>query len=207
MPKGYDIQCQAGDLYSRQCFIGDPSLGKKIIAYTSGGDPIGFDQTSGKTYLVSLDSTGQAYQPYGSAGVPYTVNDSGPLSSLLGNWMQSGGASFQDFNRLMTLPGAQARVQSATTTVPWYYPVFGLRFNKGVVGQPPLMSQQSNQQQPRRSWFSRLFSADENGVSAHNEETNTDMRETMWGSSDKKVMYGVIGAGLLFGSMAIKSKK
>ena len=104
MPAGYNIQCQAGDLYTRQCFIGNPADGKKIIAYTSSGDPIGFDQTTGKTYLQRLDSTGNAYQPYGSAGVPYSIMDSGPLSSLLGNWMPSGGSSSQDFLRLMTLP-------------------------------------------------------------------------------------------------------
>lgn len=177
MATGYDIQCQAGDLYTRQCFIGNPAEGKKIIAYTSSGDPIGFDQTTGKTYLQRLDSTGNAYQPYGSAGVPYSIMDSGPLSSLLGNWMPSGGSSSQDFLRLMTLPGAQARVRASTTTVPWYYNVFGLKYSPRVVGQPPLG-----------------FSADENGVSANGDETNTEMREDMWSSKDKKIVYGVLGA-------------
>ena len=138
MVAGYGIYCEPGDLYSRQCYTGDPaSGGHKIIAYTSSGDPIGFDPISGKTYLVSLSSTGQAYQPYGTAGVPYTAMDGGPLSSILGNWMPSGGASSQDFARLMSLPGAQARVRAATTTVPWYYNVFGLKYNPRVVGQQP----------------------------------------------------------------------
>ena len=204
MPTGYNIQCQAGDLYTRQCFIGNPADGKKIIAYTSSGDPIGFDQTTGKTYLQRLDSTGNAYQPYGSAGVPYSIMDSGPLSSLLGNWMPSGGSSSQDFLRLMTLPGAQARVRASTTTVPWYYPSFGLRFNQGVVGQPPMMSQSSNNQQPRKGWFSRLFSADENGVSANNDEVNTEMREDLWGGNDKKILYGVLGVTALAGYFITK---
>ena len=177
MATGYDIQFQAVDLDTRQCFIGNPADGKKIIAYTSSGDPIGFDQTTGKTYLQRLDSTGNAYQPYGSAGVPYSIMDSGPLSSLLGNWMPSGGSSSQDFLRLMTLPGAQARVRASTTTVPWYYNVFGLKYSPRVVGQPPLG-----------------FSADENGVSANGDETNTEMREDMWSSKDKKIVYGVLGA-------------
>ena len=91
MASGYDIYCEPGDLYTRQCYTGDPAAGgKKIIAYTSGGDPIGFDPISGKTYLVTLDSSGNAFQPYGSAGVPYTAMDGGALSSLLGNWMPSG---------------------------------------------------------------------------------------------------------------------
>jgi hypothetical protein len=138
MATGYDIYCEPGDLYTRQCYTGDPAKGgKKIIAYTQSGDPIGFDPISGKTYLVSLDSSGNAYQPYGSAGVPYTAMDGGALSSLLGNWMPSGGASSQDFARLLTLPGAQARIRAANTTVPWYYNVFGLKYNPRVVGQQP----------------------------------------------------------------------
>ena len=138
---GYGIYCQPGDLYTRQCYTSNPATGgKKIIGYTQGGDPISYDPTSGKTFLTTLNSQGQAFQPYGSAGVPYTIMDSGPLSSLFGNWMPSGGASAQDFNRLMTLPGAQARVRAAKTTVPWYYNVFGLKYNPRVVGQQPVSS-------------------------------------------------------------------
>jgi len=205
MPPGYNIQCQAGDLYTRQCFIGNPADGKKIIAYTSSGSPIGFDQITGKTYLVSLDATGQAYEPYGSAGVPYTAMGWGPLSSLLGNWMPSGGSSSQDFNRLMTLPGAQARVRAASTTVPWYYNVFGLKYNPRVVGQPPQMSQNNTGAVSNGwgNWFKELFSADEHGVSSHNEEMNTDIRESLWDKSDKRMLYGVIGAGLFLGTLSL----
>jgi len=40
----------------------------------------------------------------------------------------------------MTLPGAQARVRAANSTVPWYYNVFGLKYNPRVVGQQPVSS-------------------------------------------------------------------
>jgi len=129
---GYDITCNnAGGLYNQQCY---DSQGHEIIAYSSTGAPIGYDAQSGKTYLSALDQSGNVYEPYGSAGIPYTLQDSGPISSIIGNWMPSGGADPQAFNRLMTMPGAAARQREATTTVPWYYNVFGLKTQPAVVG-------------------------------------------------------------------------
>ena len=129
---GYNITCNnAGGLYNQQCY---DSQGHEIIAYTSTGAPIGYDGQSGKTYLSALDSSGNVYDPYGSAGIPYTIQDSGPISSVVGNWMPSGGADPQAFLRLMTMPGAAARQREASTTVPWYYNVFGLKTQPEVVG-------------------------------------------------------------------------
>ncbi|SVB94920.1 uncharacterized protein METZ01_LOCUS247774, partial [marine metagenome] len=51
---GYGITCDAGDLYTRRCY---DAQGHEIIAYTSKGQPIGFDSASGKTYLTALDSS------------------------------------------------------------------------------------------------------------------------------------------------------
>ena len=109
MATGYNIQCQAGDLYTRQCFIGDPKDGKKIIAYTSSGDPIAYDQTTGKTYLQRLDATGNAYEPYGSAGVPYTIMD-----ILLSSFLAVGSREVLHLN---FLPDVRAKQKSARTTV------------------------------------------------------------------------------------------
>lgn len=129
---GYDITCNnAGGLYYQQCY---DSQGHEIIAYTSTGQPIGFDSQSGKTYLSALDMSGNVYEPYGSAGIPYTLQDSGPISSIIGNWMPSGGADPQAFNRLRSMPGAAARRKEATTVVPWYYNVFGLKKQPKVWG-------------------------------------------------------------------------
>jgi hypothetical protein len=123
MTQGYGVTCDAGDLYTRRCYDKD---GHEIIAYTSKGQPIGFDDKSGKTYLTALDSGGNAYSPY-PQGMPYTLNDSGAISDVAGKWRLSSGADPQWITRLLTLPGAQARIRAATTTVPWYYDVFGLR--------------------------------------------------------------------------------
>ena len=48
-----------------------------------------------------------------------------------------------------------------------------------------------------------IFSADENGVSTNNEESNTEMREHLWGGSDKKMLYGVLGASALIVAGAV----
>ena len=120
---GYDITCDPGDLYTRRCYDKD---GHDIVAYTSKGQPIGYDGTTGKTYLTALDSAGNAFSPY-PQGMPYTLNDSGAISNVAGKWRLSSGADPQWITRLVTLPGAQARIKAATTTVPWYYDTFGLR--------------------------------------------------------------------------------
>lgn len=123
MTQGYGVTCDAGDLYTRRCYDKD---GHEIIAYTSKGQPIGFDDKTGKTYLTALDSGGNAYSPY-PQGMPYTLNDSGAISDVAGKWRLSSGADPQWITRLLTLPEAQARIRAATTTVPWYYDAFGLR--------------------------------------------------------------------------------
>ncbi len=122
MVAGYGGHCDAGDLYNRRCYDKD---GHEIIGYIKG-QPIGFDSATGKTYLTALDSSGNAYSVYPD-GMPYTVNDAGAISSVAGKWRLSSGADPQWITRLLNLPGAQARIRAATTTVPWYYDVFGLR--------------------------------------------------------------------------------
>lgn len=120
---GYNIECDAGDLYTRRCRVD----GKDIVSYTSKGQPVTIDHVTGETHLWVLDQDGNAYKPYGDTGVPYTAGDAGPLSSILGGWRAASGADPQWFTRLMTLPGANARVRAANTSVPWYYPTFGLK--------------------------------------------------------------------------------
>ncbi len=132
MTTGYNISCDgAGGLYYQRCY---DSSGHQIIAYNSQGQPISYNQETGQTYLTALNSSGTAYQPYGAAGIPYTIQDGGALSSLVGNWLPAGGADSQIFQRLMTMPGAAARQKQANTTVPWYYPSFGLRKSPVVIG-------------------------------------------------------------------------
>ena len=105
---GYNIQCDPGDLYSRRCYTinctdasgatctcgsaGCTTNKEEIIAYTSGGDPISKQTTNlppGTAWIPSLtrlDQDGNAYRPYGSAGIPFTpygsvISGQGPSSN------------------------------------------------------------------------------------------------------------------------------
>ncbi len=96
---GYNIQCDPGDLYSRKCYTvyctdasgatctcgsaGCTEHREEIIAYTSGGDPISKKTGNGVPSwmawipnLTTLDLSGNAYRPYGEAGIPFTPNGS-----------------------------------------------------------------------------------------------------------------------------------
>ena len=99
---GYNIQCDPGDLYSRRCYTinctdasgatctcgsaGCTEHREEIIAYTSGGDPISKKTGNGVPSwmawipnLTTLDLSGNAYRPYGEAGIPFT-----PQGSVIG---------------------------------------------------------------------------------------------------------------------------
>lgn len=166
---GYGITCDPGDLYTRRCY---DAQGHEIIAYTSKGQPIGFDSASGKTYLTALDSSGNAYSPYPD-GMPYTLGDAGAISSVAGQWRLSTGADSQWLTRLLTLPGAQARIRAATTTVPWYYESTGLRHD-------PMPDESESEKKWWELWKAESFSA-ENGffhsLSTHLEPFTDDNGE------------------------------
>ncbi len=158
MTTGYNISCDgAGGLYNQRCY---DSSGHQIVAYNSQGQPISYNQKTGQTYLTALNSSGTAYQPYGSAGIPYTIQGGGALSSLVGNWLPAGGADPQIFQRLLTMPGAAARQKQETTTVPWYYPSFGLRKSPVVIGNDYVssgLSFSSEDGGEEKSIFKRTF--------------------------------------------------
>jgi hypothetical protein len=78
-PPGYNITCDPGDLYNRRCYVNTASGAKQeIIGYTSDGQPISKAQSSASWIawvptLTTLNQDGQAYQPYGEAGLPYVA--------------------------------------------------------------------------------------------------------------------------------------
>ena len=80
---GYNITCDPGDLYNRRCYVNTASGAKQeIIGYTSDGQPISKAQSSASWIawvptLTTLDQSGQAYQPYGEAGLPYVAPGAG----------------------------------------------------------------------------------------------------------------------------------
>ena len=87
-PPGYNITCDPGDLYNRRCYVNTASGQKQeIIGYTSDGQPISKAQSSASWIawvptLTTLNQDGQAYQPYGEAGLPYDYIFMLPLCCL-----------------------------------------------------------------------------------------------------------------------------
>lgn len=96
-PPGYNITCDPGDLYNRRCYVNTASGQKQeIIGYTSDGQPISKAQSSASWIawvptLTTLNQDGQAYQPYGEAGLPYVAPGAGGSGTQEGS-----GAAFVD---------------------------------------------------------------------------------------------------------------
>ena len=129
---GYGITCDAGGgLYNRKCFVPDPtdpSQRQEIIGYTAGGDPISKAKSTVPWMawvptVTTLDNSGNAYQPYGQAGIPYTKSGSAV------KWMPSSGADMQDYTYLEeSMPGAFSRWMSQNRLCnPLWSNVFGCK--------------------------------------------------------------------------------
>ena len=126
---GYNISCDPGALGMQTCYTTDPVSGAKqeIIGYTAGGDPIskGASSSSWMAWvptLTTLDQSGTAYQPYGEAGIPYTMGG----GSLI-KWMMSGGADPQDIAYLEQAPGAFSRKMYDERTCDPLWPTLGCK--------------------------------------------------------------------------------
>jgi|MDTC01.3.fsa_nt_gb hypothetical protein len=128
---GYNITCDPGDLYNRKCYVKDPtdpSKKQEIIGYTAGGDPISKAPSTVPWMawvptVTTLDQSGNAYQPYGQAGIPYTQTGSTM------KWMPSSGADMQDYTYLdQSMPGAFSRWMTENRLCnPLWSNVFGCR--------------------------------------------------------------------------------
>ena len=126
---GYNIPCDPGAVGMQTCYTTDPTPGAKqeIIGYTAGGDPIskGASSSSWMAWvptLTTLNQQGTAYQPYGEAGIPYTLGG----GSLI-KWMMSGGADPQDVAYLEQAPGAFSRKMYDERTCDPLWPTLGCK--------------------------------------------------------------------------------
>lgn len=109
---GYNITCDPGDLYSRKCYVTTSSGQKQeIIGYDSAGNPISKGTTSAagtawQPNLTVLDQDGNPYQPYGSAGLPFTLSGIAGIFGIT----PSSGADPQDWKYITeSAPGSYSR--------------------------------------------------------------------------------------------------
>tara|TARA_B100000029_G_scaffold391960_2_gene388919 strand:- start:2124 stop:2693 length:570 start_codon:yes stop_codon:yes gene_type:complete len=133
---GYNIECDPGDLYSRKCYVVTSSGARQeIIGYDSAGNPISKQATTAagtawQPALTVLDQDGNAYQPYGSAGIPWTMG--GGMTGV-GNVMPSSGADPQDWQYITeSAPGAQARWFYQNRTCNPLWPTFGCKTGDNI---------------------------------------------------------------------------
>jgi hypothetical protein len=141
MTGGYNITCDPGALGMQQCYVnvntptgcttgtpGCTTTKQEIIGYTAGGDPVSKGQSSSPwmawiPQVTTLNQDGNAYQPYGPAGIPYTM-DGGSLEK----WTPAGAGSEQALAYLDSAPGAQAReAYQERTCSPLWSNVFGCK--------------------------------------------------------------------------------
>ena len=141
MTGGYNITCDTGALGMQKCYVnvnsptgcttgtpGCTTTRQEIIGYTAGGDPVSKGQSSSPwmawiPQVTTLNQDGNAYQPYGPAGIPYTM-DGGSLEK----WTPAGAGSEQALAYLDSAPGAQAReMYQERTCSPLWSNVFGCK--------------------------------------------------------------------------------
>ena len=158
---GYNISCDPGDLYSRKCYVVTSSGDRQeIIGYDQQGNPISKAPTTAagtawQPSITVLDDSGNAYQPYGSAGLPFTMSG----ISGVGGIMPSSGADPQDWKYITeSAPGSQARKMYQERTCNPLWPTFGCKTSKNINptvvttaptdGNPPAASE---------AWYNKYF--------------------------------------------------
>ncbi len=108
---GYNITCDPGSLYSRKCYVNTASGKQEIIGYDASGNPISKAPTTAagtawQPSVTVLDQDGNAYQPYGSAGLPFTMSGIAGIFGIT----PSSGADPQDWKYITeSAPGSFSR--------------------------------------------------------------------------------------------------
>jgi hypothetical protein len=168
MSSGYNIDCDPGALGMQKCYVnvnsptgcttgtpGCTTTRQEIIGYTAGGDPVSKGQSSSPWMawvpeVTTLNNKGQAYQPYGPAGIPYSL-DGGSLIK----WNPAGAGSEQALAYLDSAPGAQAReMYQERTCSPLWSNVFGCKEGNTIWVSNDAISKHED----KKSFFDKLKS-------------------------------------------------
>jgi len=163
---GYNITCDPGDLYNRKCYVTTSSGQKQeIIGYDSAGNPISKGTTSAagtawQPNLTVLDQDGNAYQPYGSAGLPFTLSGIAGIFGIT----PSSGADPQDWKYITeSAPGSYSRKMYNQRVCNPLWPTLGCRttptdntkLQTAPQDEPPAASE---------AWYQKWFSAESEGI-------------------------------------------
>ncbi len=158
---GYNISCDPGDLYSRRCYVTNPSTGAKeeIIGYDSAGNPLSKGATSaaGTAWQINytvLNQDGTAYQPYGAGGIPWTMSG---IAGIFGI-MPSGGADPQDWNYITNVaPGSFSRKMYNTRVCNPLWPTLGCRTTDPASSNTVTTAPTDEVQPGSEAWYDKFF--------------------------------------------------
>lgn len=123
MTTGYNIECDAGSLYYRTCYVVDASGNRNEIIGYQGNNPVTKSATNAagsawEPQLFVLNQDGNQFQPYAGGGMPLNYLTFTPAT----------GADPQDLYYLYeVMPGSQSRKKQRTYVGGWWMPIFGLR--------------------------------------------------------------------------------
>jgi len=174
---GYNISCDPGDLYSRRCYTTNPTTGAKeeIIGYDSAGNPLskGATTAAGTAWQINyttLNDQGNAYQPYGAAGMPWTMSG---LAGIFGV-MPSGGADPQDWNYITNVaPGSYSRKMYNSRVCNPLWPTLGCRTSDPESSNTVTTAPTEANNAGSEAWYNKYFgwfNAEDTGdspISAH----------------------------------------
>jgi hypothetical protein len=162
---GYNISCDPGDLYSRKCYVNTASGKQEIIGYDGSGNPISKQATTAagtawQPSVTVLDQDGNAYQPYGSGGLPFTMSGIAGIFGIT----PSSGADPQDWKYITeSAPGSYSRKMYNQRTCNPLWPTLGCKTTP--TDNTKLQTAPTNQTQVAASvpWYRRFFGSESVG--------------------------------------------
>ena len=140
MTSGYNMDCEPGALGMQKCYVnintptgcttgtaGCTTTRQEVIGDSAQGlvtkAPSNSSWMAWIPNLISLNQDGQAYQPYGAGGIPYSLGGGSTV-----NWSPIGADGDQALSYLSTIPGSGAReAYQQRTCNPLWSNVFGCR--------------------------------------------------------------------------------
>jgi hypothetical protein len=179
---GYDITCDPGSLYSRKCYVNTASGAKQeIIGYDGSGNPISKQATTAagtawQPSVTVLDQDGNAYQPYGAGGLPFTTSGIAGIFGIT----PSSGADPQDWKYITeSAPGSYSRKMYNQRTCNPLWNTQGCKTDPagdsgGVTTAPDATANAGSQ-----SWYNKFFgffNSDTENISGMVEPTTTSYR-------------------------------